>query len=248
MRSSSHFLPSIPSHFAPYHSSHLYHMFDQVMVLAQGELLYYGPGGVAPAHYFAARGLPCQEGYNVADHLLDIASDKRAGEFTTGSASSAVGGGVGGYLAPVAHYSGDLSPIAVTPDLEKGGSGAGSRPGSGSKESAGVHTATLPKSQPQSRPPVAGAGARAGGSEASFETLVPRTKYATTFLTQVQVLSGREWKNLRRDKTLFLTHTVVAAVLGVFCGGLYYKVRVLCSVPCFVCVGDSNFLSLVFLS
>lgn len=130
-------------------------------------------------------------------------------------------------MAPVARYSGDLSPIAVTPDLEKGESGAGSRPGSGSKESAGagVHTATLPKSQTksQSRPPVAGVGAGAGGSDVSFETLVPRSKYATTFLTQVQVLSGREWKNLRRDKTLFLTHTVVAAVLGVFCGGLYYK-------------------------
>ena len=63
---------------------------------------------------------------------------------------------------------------------------------------------------------------------------------ATTFLTQLQVIFGREWKILRRsvcrvssppglmtdrsvtassrDKTLFFTHIAVAACLGVFCG------------------------------
>jgi len=50
-----------------------------------------------------------------------------------------------------------------------------------------------------------------------------RRKYATTFLTQFEVLSGREWKMLKRDKTLFFAHVVVAAVLGVFVGGLYFK-------------------------
>ncbi|TCD67979.1 hypothetical protein EIP91_011648 [Steccherinum ochraceum] len=47
--------------------------------------------------------------------------------------------------------------------------------------------------------------------------------YAATFLTQFEVLSGREWKILRRDWTLFLAHIAVSAVLGVFCGGLYFK-------------------------
>lgn len=41
---------------------------------------------------------------------------------------------------------------------------------------------------------------------------------AATFLTQFEVLCGREWKNLLRDKTLFVTHFIVAAVLGIFCG------------------------------
>ena len=43
-------------------------------------------------------------------------------------------------------------------------------------------------------------------------------KYATTFLTQLQHLCGREWKTLKRDKTLFVTHVAVASILGVFCG------------------------------
>ncbi|EEB93915.1 hypothetical protein MPER_07365, partial [Moniliophthora perniciosa FA553] len=50
-----------------------------------------------------------------------------------------------------------------------------------------------------------------------------QAKYATTFLTQLQYLSGREWKILQRDKSLFLTHVAVACILGVFCGGLYYQ-------------------------
>jgi hypothetical protein len=45
-----------------------------------------------------------------------------------------------------------------------------------------------------------------------------RNRYATTFLTQLQHLCGREWKTLKRDKTLFLTHVAVASILGVFCG------------------------------
>ncbi|KDN41179.1 hypothetical protein RSAG8_07593, partial [Rhizoctonia solani AG-8 WAC10335] len=51
-------------------------------------------------------------------------------------------------------------------------------------------------------------------------------KYAATFLTQVQVLCSREWKNLKRDKTLFFMHLAVASILGVFTGGLYFKVGV----------------------
>jgi hypothetical protein len=45
-----------------------------------------------------------------------------------------------------------------------------------------------------------------------------RTAYATTFLTQLQHLCGREWKTLKRDKTLFVTHVAVASILGLFCG------------------------------
>jgi hypothetical protein len=43
-------------------------------------------------------------------------------------------------------------------------------------------------------------------------------RYATTFLTQLQHLSGREWKTLNRDKSLFVTHVAVASILGVLCG------------------------------
>lgn len=69
----------------------------------------------------------------------------------------------------------------------------------------------------------------ANGAGGSTANLIGREKWshsskqrdaplAATFLTQFQVLSGREWKNLLRDKALFLTHIAVAVVLGIFCG------------------------------
>ena len=55
-------------------SSALYHSFNQVVLFANGRQLYFGPGGNAPADFFASQGRPCPVGYNVADHLLEIAS------------------------------------------------------------------------------------------------------------------------------------------------------------------------------
>lgn len=52
-------------------------------------------------------------------------------------------------------------------------------------------------------------------------------KPATTALTQFQVLARRELQNLRRDWSLMLMHTVVAVIVGLFVGGLYYQVSLL---------------------
>ncbi|KAL7010037.1 hypothetical protein EMMF5_000056 [Cystobasidiomycetes sp. EMM_F5] len=46
----------------------------------------------------------------------------------------------------------------------------------------------------------------------------------TTRLTQFQALSHREFLNLRRDYSLIIMHNVVAAIVGLFVGGLYFKV------------------------
>ena len=54
-------------------NSQIYQTFDRIVLLAGGRALYEGPGGLAPAEYFAERGSPCAPGYNVADHLLDLA-------------------------------------------------------------------------------------------------------------------------------------------------------------------------------
>jgi ABC-type multidrug transport system ATPase subunit len=54
-------------------SSQIYRVFDRIVLLAGGRALYEGSGGYAPAEYFAAQGSPCAPGYNIADHLLDLA-------------------------------------------------------------------------------------------------------------------------------------------------------------------------------
>ncbi|KAH9918371.1 ABC transporter [Epithele typhae] len=118
-------------------SSQLYHTFDKVLLLAHGRALYSGPGGFAPAEHFAGQGIAYKEGYNVADYLLDIASDP-----------------------PVSLFPLSMMRRAVYLRREKG----------------------------------------VGDGMA------------------ISTLSGREWKILKRDKTLFLAHIAVACVLGVFCG------------------------------
>ncbi|KIK59076.1 hypothetical protein GYMLUDRAFT_44816 [Collybiopsis luxurians FD-317 M1] len=163
-------------------SSQLYQVFDTILVLAQGHALYSGPGSFAPVDYLARTGVakPYQQGYNVADYLLEVASDPHLLLLNKRKASP-------------------QSP-----------SGAGDEKTSGLDGNETV-----------------GAGATDNEARVS-STSVPglrSSKYSTTFLTQLQYLSGREWKILRRDKTLFFTHVGVACVLGVFCGGLYFNVN-----------------------
>lgn len=114
------------------------------MVLSHGRALYCGPGGLAPAEYFTSRGQASPpEGYNIAEHLLDIASEAQVGLFSE---------------------SGSLTEKDAN-GLEKVGGGSGTP----------IPEMTYSENAAQ-----------------------PKSKYATTFLTQFEVLAGREWKILRR--------------------------------------------------
>ncbi|KAJ7891204.1 hypothetical protein B0H14DRAFT_3081531 [Mycena olivaceomarginata] len=167
-------IPVIASIHQP--SSQLYQIFDSILVMSHGRALYSGAGGFTPAEYFAreAPGVapPYPQGYNVADYLLEVASDP---------------------------------PVALF-QLQ-----------SGKAESEGLTT-----------PDNASAEKREISSQTVSEKTTPtagrsKSKYASTFLTQLEYLCGREWKILRRDKTLFFTHVVISSLLGVFCGGLYFQ-------------------------
>lgn len=123
-------------------SSQLYHKFDRVLVLSHGRALYNGPGGFAPSEYLVLHGIPYQQGYNVADHLLEVASDP---------------------------------PVALFQE---------SRTENGNKES---NANLLDASEKGGLP-----------RKAKTFMIVPTSGYATTFLTQLETLCGREWKTLRR--------------------------------------------------
>ncbi len=159
-------------------SSHLYHSFDQILVLAQGRALYSGAGGFAPAEHFSAQGIAYKDGYNVADYLLEIASEPPVAAFDlSGNSKTGLHGG------PAA---------ASTDEVEKGFVGT---------SPTGIELESKVEAQEPKK-------------KSWFHT----SHYQATFLTQLEVLSGREWKILRRDKTLFFAHIAIACVLGVFCG------------------------------
>jgi hypothetical protein len=139
-----------------FRSSKIYHLFDHVLLLARGKCIYNGEGGQAASKYFASKGHPCPDGYNVADHLLDIASDTPSN---------------------LDEMKGQESGTSGSLDEKREGSSNAVLP---SQETA--QPSTLPNSEPRSR-----------------LRMSRNNTYATTFLTQLQVLSRREWKILKRS-------------------------------------------------
>lgn len=120
--------------------------------------MYSGPGGFEPVNYFAhsAPGAvaPYQQGYNIAEYLLEIASDPPVNLFALAADKL-------------------NSSVSRTTAIE---------PGLVSEKPNGQ----LDASDPTLTQQVAVAKSRAGIS------------YNTTFLTQLQYLSGREWKSTLR--------------------------------------------------
>ncbi|KAF9533605.1 hypothetical protein CPB83DRAFT_783282 [Crepidotus variabilis] len=170
-------------------SSQLYQKFDLVLLLAHGRALYAGPGAFAPVDHFqsvAAETVPTyQQGYNVAEYLLEVANDPPVGLFQSRTIQR--------------------SGVALNT----------TSPENSSEKSRQHHSLDSGDEEKM--------GGEHSSDMATRTGATTRSGYATTFLTQLQYLCGREWKVLKRDKTLFLTHIVVSALLGVFCGGLYYK-------------------------
>ena len=167
--------------YAQTYSSQLFQCFDNIILLSHGRALYYGPGGLAPAEYFSSRGIPYTAGYNVADYLLDVASDPPVGLFQSSGSPG--------------------SPSRSEEDKPSNRGGNASNVDVEKAAAASMPMLPLAQTLRSGRPSRADAG-----------------RYATTFLTQLEVLSGREWMILRRDKTLFLAHMAVSCVLGVFVG------------------------------
>jgi ABC-type multidrug transport system ATPase subunit/ABC-type multidrug transport system permease subunit len=174
-------------------SSALYHSFSQVLLLANGRQLYFGPGGQVPADFFAQHGYPCPPGYNVADHLLEIASENPQG-LPTGAAAA----------------------LSTRPASDSHASDDSAK----EKDNGNGH---YPPVKTLSR--MSNEFDLAQIQQAAAERKWwPAAHPPTTFLTQLSVLARREWRTLMRDKTLLITHVLMAAITGVFAGGLYYNV------------------------
>lgn len=156
-------------------SSRLYQSFDTVLLLAEGKPLYFGPGGPAPVAYFANKGFPCPEGYNVADHLLEIASAGSCPAFE-------------GHVSMEAQRRASMIDRLPSSPLE-------SKPFPGGSPTPGLETLAkndLESSQAGNSPPSSMDATQLRGVSSASKAC------ATTFLTQLQVLSGREWRNLKR--------------------------------------------------
>lgn len=194
-------------------SSALYHSFDQVCLLANGTQLYFGPGGNTPAEFFAAQGRPCPPGYNIADHLLEVAAERPAG-LHSGQASV-----VPTNSRPSPEASGAASKMQSEESVHRGLTEKSSH------EESHTHHRTHSLRRTLSTGREVDLAFIASENKKESRSWIPKSHCATTLLTQIQVLGGREWRNLKRDKTLLIAHLVVACVLGCFAGGLYFNIN-----------------------
>lgn len=152
----------------------MYQTFDSIVLLSHGHALYSGPGSFAPAEYFTrvAPGFPYQQGYNVADYLLEVASDPPVGLFQMRGPWN----------------SGDGSAIADGLEID----------GRGSASEKGPVDLNGPTDDDMELCPQPGPKQRRWSTLHYLSGFGSPSRYAATFLTQLEVLSGREWKILRR--------------------------------------------------
>ncbi|KAJ1564397.1 hypothetical protein HK405_014974, partial [Cladochytrium tenue] len=194
--------------------SDVYVLFDDVLVLSAGQPLFCGAGADA-ARFCRDSGRPCPDGYNIADHLLDIAAGALPELVTGDKDDDDVGGRTtrrrlwdwraatgGAQLA---------APKSVAATTTNGGStttvieaaeaeAVAAEVGEGNKEAVAAVT-TVPATA------TAGAAGRAA-----------RAQYRASFLTQLGVLLKRSARHIVRSPTLLIGHLSVTAVLAVFVG------------------------------
>ncbi|KAF9899647.1 hypothetical protein EC991_008521 [Linnemannia zychae] len=190
--------------------SDIFYMFDQTLVVSKGACLYFGPTATA-AEYFQRRGLVCPPNYNIADYLLDIAMDQelvakaksfnddeaeKTNALTSGHQTHLNGGNV---VSRRGGANGNASEITRTSDDRSYETSVRMD----EMGSSGSSTASLSESTTQKK---------------------QKTVYPTSFLTQLRVIMLRSLQTLIRNKSLLVLHFAVAIVLGVFVGGLYFKV------------------------
>ncbi|KAI1308724.1 hypothetical protein EDD11_004189 [Mortierella claussenii] len=188
--------------------SDIFHMFNQTLVVSKGSALYFGPTDTA-ADYFQRRGLVCPPNYNIADYLLDIAMDQEL-------------------VAKAKSYSDtDAEKTILTSACQTylSGNSAVSRRTTNQLHHANASDITHSSNETSVRIEEMGS---ASSSNASLSDAgaqkKQKTVYPTSFLTQLRVIMRRNFQTLIRDKSLLVLHIAVSIVLGVFIGGLYFKV------------------------
>ncbi|KAJ3167225.1 hypothetical protein HK101_011808 [Irineochytrium annulatum] len=201
--------------------SDVYTLFDEVLVLADGSPIYSGPGAGAGT-YFREAGQPCPEGYNVADHMLDLAAAK--GIANNGLVVPVIGGGG---VSSSEHQGGLRNRLfgrkverrevateegAVPPALRQPSDSSTSlitRDGAQASNAQGLANRASSNSPSE--------------KHASSSNPFEHHRYEVGFLTQFSALTRRSTRNLIRTPSLLLAHMLIAIVLGAFVGGLYFR-------------------------
>jgi hypothetical protein len=190
--------------------SDVFTLFDQILIMKRGSPLYCGPGNLAGEH-LKKIGKACPEGYNMADHLLDLASMddlaaksplmmlkdlSQANTLGIKTQESSV------EFARVTAMNGvSQKPSAIDIDDNKNVSPTSETP------ILSHHEADLDDKTGQELSE-AGMLMTVNGCDSGKPIM------SVSFLTQTTVLMGRAQKNLIRTPSLLLAHVILSIVLG----------------------------------
>lgn len=195
--------------------SDVYQLFDDVLVLTKGSILYMGEGKRAD-EYMAGRGFSCPSNYNIADHLLDVAitaaptaapnvalnidspdsqiRNRKQMEYNLGNPITPDD--------PNSIHLQDLRHNNITNDNQEEKFPQNSSLSSGTLSDG-------PRQHPE--------------STTELVLPAPTEDFQVSWLTQLNKLSGRSFKMLYRKPSLLAGHLIISVILGVFVGLLYFK-------------------------
>ncbi|EJD51118.1 hypothetical protein AURDEDRAFT_159530 [Auricularia subglabra TFB-10046 SS5] len=183
--------------------SNIVMMFDRLIVLGKGKLVYSGAMDDCQ-DYLAQAGFACPRGFNIADFLIDttmdappsygdddeIAAEAGEGPDSPTAAPSAVDEELG-LVGPV-HAAGKLQELVDA---------------YASSSILSALANEISEAQQQN------------GASASVADGV---RHRASWPTQFRILSGRAFINLYRDPALLLTHYLSSIAIALFCGYFYY--------------------------
>jgi ABC-type multidrug transport system ATPase subunit len=102
--------------------SNIVALFDRLLVLAKGQLVYSGAASAAQAHFESA-GYPCPPGYNIADYVIDVTveaagDNRKSSTYTSGSQTPARPSGGNSNVDPETGFTSRPTDPEVTPSAD----------------------------------------------------------------------------------------------------------------------------------
>ena len=212
----------------------MFDLLDRSFLMARGNVLYSGPPGGVPA-FFEAAGCPVPPGTAAAEHMLTAVSDPKlrdpllahaAARRAAEREAAARGVGADGGPATASTPRGSSGDDGYTSD----GSEDGGRPAGPSPRTGPLLTIESGRSADLE----AGAAAarvcalRGGGGASNpcaLTTRRLRKPARTPFGRELAVLFWRTLTEIWRNPSLLAMHCVMAIVMGLLCGGIFYNLK-----------------------
>ncbi|GAA5926365.1 hypothetical protein JCM1841_006993 [Sporobolomyces salmonicolor] len=227
--------------------SNIVALFDKLMLLASGRVVYSGKADTAQA-YFEGIGCSCPPGFNIADYLIDLTmqTEKPSSDSTT-AADTLIQleddpelGVPHSHITPISTSA--SSTAADDTELDSRLDSRSGIPGQAkrlfSSSASGRDSPIQPILPPhltrlvgafasseiakQTRSDIEGAtGEALANGYTAGDAVVLRSYKRATWWTQFRILSGRSFKNLYRDPMLMLSHYAVAVIAAGMCAFLF---------------------------